>query len=413
MRNFRLSILLAVSAAAILAFSQSDSKAKPDAKQSQAGPTKPAGSAPSEAKPTAAEPTKADSQVAEQMYKNIQSLKGTPGDQLMPTMQYFSASLGVQCSYCHVTKPAWAPDSDDKEEKRTARMMIDMTQGINQANFKGRPTIGCATCHAGHSNPNPVPPVTVATGQMPAANSPDELRLPTPSADQVLASYYTAIGGKDALAKLTTKVTKGSATTPQGHPHFELDQKSPNLYRMSFTNADLGKDTAATNGETPQVHPGAEVYAEAFNGSEAWRKSGEGATELEGPDLALSRLQGRLFDPELTPAAKAIGNRVSTDTINGHDCYVLRENSPEPNFAERLYFDQKSGLLVRRTLLQRTQFGPLPITWDYDDYRDVHGVKVPFKMTHITWFDSITFNADSVEFNTALEDTKFQKPEGK
>jgi len=396
MHNFRLWILLAVSAAAILAFSQSESKAKPE--------SKPADSTPSEAKPTSAEPKTAESQTAEQMYKNIQSLKGTPGDQMLLTMQYFSASLGVQCSYCHVTKPAWAPDSDDKEEKRTAREMIAMTQSINQANFKGRPTIGCATCHAGHNNPNPVPPVVEAAKQMPEANpSPDALRLPTPSAGQVLESYYTAIGGKEALAKLTTKVTKGSATTPQGHPHFELDQKSPNLYLVSFT----------VPGTVPNGGPGSaagQAYAEAFNGSAAWRKRGEGATELEGPDLALSRLQGRLFDPELTPAAKAINNRVGTETINGHDCYVLRETPPEPGFAERLYFDQKSGLLVRRIMLQRTQFGPLPITWDYDDYRDVHGIKVPFKLTHTTWHDSITFNADSVEFNTPLEDTRFQKP---
>jgi len=407
MRNFRLWTSLAVLAAAILAFSQSDSKAKPSKTEPAKTDSKPADSTPSEAKPTSAEPKTAEAEVAEQMYKNIQSLKGTPGGQLMPTMQYFSASLGVQCSFCHVTKPAWAPDSDDKEEKRTAREMIAMTQSINQANFKGRSTIGCATCHAGHNNPNPVPPVVEANKQMPEGNpSPDALRLPTPSADQVLESYYTAIGGKDALAKLTTKVTKGSATTPQGHPHFELDQKSPNLYLVSFT----------VPGTLPNGGPGSaagQVYAEAYNGSAAWRWRSGSATELEGPDLALSRLQGRLFDPELTPAPKAINNRVGTETINGHDCYVLRETSPEPGFAERLYFDQKSGLLVRRIMLQRTQFGPLPVTWDYDDYRDVHGVKVPFTLTHTTWYDSITFNADSVEFNTPLEDTKFQKPVGK
>jgi hypothetical protein len=40
----------------------------------------------------------------DQAFKNIQTLKGIPADQLIPTMQFIAASLGVECEYCHVAK---------------------------------------------------------------------------------------------------------------------------------------------------------------------------------------------------------------------------------------------------------------------------------------------------------------------
>lgn len=406
MRNSRLWVLLTIVAATILSFSQARDS-KPTASQpadSRPPDTKPAASA------TAPTPKEGEAVTAEQKFKNIQSLKGTPADQFIPTMQYFSVSLGVDCGYCHVNKPTWAPESDDKKEKQTAREMIAMTQSVNQASFKGRPTVGCATCHAGHSNPNPVPPFAEASKRQ--GPSQDTLRLPTPSADQVLQSYYTAIGGKDALAKLTSKVTKGLATTPLGPSYFEFEQKEGNLYRMSLF-SQTSTTVTTTNGEAPQKHWDRnlnETYAEGFNGSGAWRKTSRWTGELTGLDLSMARLNGVLFDPALAPDPKAINARVSTETVNGHECYVLRENTSEPGFFERLYFDQKSGLLVRRITLQRTLFGPLPFTWDYDDYRDVHGVKAPFSLTHIDWNSTVVFKADSVEFNLPLDESTFQQP---
>src|ERR1700746_2557238 len=60
---------------------------------------------------------------AEEQFKNIQVLKGIPADQLIPTMQFVSASLGVECEFCHVQG---AFDKDDKKPKQTARKMMEM-----------------------------------------------------------------------------------------------------------------------------------------------------------------------------------------------------------------------------------------------------------------------------------------------
>src|SRR5580700_10097355 len=77
----------------------------------------------------------AESKTAEQAYKNIIELKGTPADQLLPAMQFISASLGVECTFCHVQGKM---ELDDRREKKTAREMIAMTAAINKNSFGGQ-----------------------------------------------------------------------------------------------------------------------------------------------------------------------------------------------------------------------------------------------------------------------------------
>src|SRR5689334_18315666 len=93
-------------------------------------------------------------------FSNIRVLKDVPENQLIPSMQFINAALGVECSFCHVTdKGHEGFASDEKRSKATAREMMTMTSNINASNFKGQQRVTCATCHAGHANPNAVPPV--------------------------------------------------------------------------------------------------------------------------------------------------------------------------------------------------------------------------------------------------------------
>jgi len=87
---------------------------------------------------------------AEEVYKNIQVLKGMPAPQLMGVMQSFTRSLGVKCDLCHVMG---AFDKDDKPEKQTARKMIVMAHQINTDNFGGHMRVTCWTCHRGATEP--------------------------------------------------------------------------------------------------------------------------------------------------------------------------------------------------------------------------------------------------------------------
>ena len=94
--------------------------------------------------------------MAEEVFKNIQVLKGIPVDQFMATMGFFSSSLGLNCTDCHSYDSGgdWAKYADDTPLKRTARRMVTMMQQINETNFGGRQMVTCNTCHRGHTVPD-------------------------------------------------------------------------------------------------------------------------------------------------------------------------------------------------------------------------------------------------------------------
>ena len=108
---------------------------------------------------------------AEEQFKNIQTLKGIPADQLIPTMQFITASLGVECDFCHVQG---AMEKDDKKPKQTARKMMEMMFAINKDSFEGHREVTCYSCHRGSTDPVSTP--LVASEDMKEA--PPERRSP-------------------------------------------------------------------------------------------------------------------------------------------------------------------------------------------------------------------------------------------
>src|SRR2546421_10193172 len=97
--------------------------------------------------------------LSDQVFKNVQILKGIPVDQFMDAMGMFSSSLGYDCSSCHsleihTDRAAFAITTPLITR---ARAMITMMNGINEANFGGRPRVTCFTCHRTSPTPEDVP----------------------------------------------------------------------------------------------------------------------------------------------------------------------------------------------------------------------------------------------------------------
>src|SRR5712691_8241267 len=117
----------------------------------------------------------------EQVQKNIKVLSGLPQSQLVPAMNFMSASLGVRCTYCHVNKDnKWDFVSDEKPEKNTAREMIKMVLAVNKDTFRGNTEVSCYTCHRGRTHPASVPelPIPVVTPQPAAQETKPGVSLP-------------------------------------------------------------------------------------------------------------------------------------------------------------------------------------------------------------------------------------------
>src|SRR6266849_3442736 len=155
-------------------------------------------------------------QIAEDVFKNIQVLKGTSVDEFMATMGFFSASLGLNCTDCHISESSgdWAKYADDTALKRTTRRMIQMVNTINKDAFGGRRAVTCYSCHRGTTRPKVIPSLAEQYGS-PPPEDPNEIEIirqaaGAPSADQVLDKYIQALGGAQRLANLTSFVAKGT-----------------------------------------------------------------------------------------------------------------------------------------------------------------------------------------------------------
>jgi Photosynthetic reaction centre cytochrome C subunit len=101
-----------------------------------------------------------ENEPAEQVFKNIQSLKGMPAGRFVRVMNMgYSRALGVGCLHCHFGQDY---SSDEQRPKRAAREMMAMNKMINEQlrtlkNLEGKPEdkfVSCSTCHRGQVDPN-------------------------------------------------------------------------------------------------------------------------------------------------------------------------------------------------------------------------------------------------------------------
>jgi hypothetical protein len=337
---------------------------------------------------------------AEQIFKNIQMLKGLPGSQLFSVMQLMSVSLGVKCDHCHVkTGSTWEWEKDDKQDKQVARKMIQMTADINKNNFAGRSEVSCSTCHRGQAHPVSTTAVSAEAFQRPPAVKPSEAKVTEtmPSADQLLEKYIQALGGKAAIEKVKTLVRKGTYTAhllPESP--IEIYQAAPNKYFSTLKT------------------PGG-VVTQGFNGTSGWVADGKRTGEVSATRLAEWKRMDE-FNQKLNLKARYSRMAVAgKEKIAGRDAYVIRARTAEGNRAERLYFDAETGLLLRRVVFIDTMIGPYPEATDFEDYREVDGVKEPFiiRKNQLEGFEASTLKLTEVKHNVAVDDAKFNMPQSK
>ena len=89
--------------------------------------------------------------------------------------------------------------------------------------------------------------------------------------------------------------------------------------------------------------------------------------------------------------------------------FVLKAaaRSPEPD-GDRLFFNAASGLLVRIESMTASPLGALPRRWDYEDYRKVDGVRVPFKVRETDPDYTYSWEFSSVRHNVPVDAAVFK-----
>ncbi len=135
--------------------------------------------------------------MAEDVFKNIQVLKGIPVDEFMSTMGVFSAALGMSCEDCHASNDSsWENYAlDTSPRKVTARRMVGMMSAINRGYFNGRQGVTCYTCHRGGNHPRVTPDLATLYSAPLVLDDEFTQAAGAPPADQVLDKYIQALGG--------------------------------------------------------------------------------------------------------------------------------------------------------------------------------------------------------------------------
>jgi outer membrane lipoprotein-sorting protein len=335
--------------------------------------------------------------MAEQVFKNVQVLKGIPVNEFMGTMGIFSAALGMSCEDCHAAGDAdWSVYATDSPRKQMARVMVTMMATINKTHFRGRQVVTCYTCHRGTARPRSIADLADLYGSV--ESDPNTIFEQAPNAlkaDEILDKYIQAIGGAQRVAALKSYVAKGTNAGygPENEPRpFEIYSR-PNQ-RTTIIRTSAGDSTTTYDGTSGWIAaPFRPVAVLALSPQEV------DGLKLEA-DLALP-----------SGIKTALTNwRVGLSTvIDDKEVQVVQGTTARGSTAT-LYFDSETGLLVRHVRYNDSPVGRISRQTDYSDYREVAGVKLPFKWTD-TWLDGRDIvELSDVQANVNIEAARFARP---
>ncbi|MEP7307044.1 MAG: photosynthetic reaction center cytochrome c subunit family protein [Acidobacteriota bacterium] len=337
-------------------------------------------------------------QMSEEVFKNVQILKGIPVDEFMDTMGMFAAALSLNCVDCHTSESvgSWDKFADETALKRTARRMMLMVNTINKDQFGGTRVLTCYTCHRGDLRPKAVPNLAAQYAEhVEDANEVVINRIPGgPTVDQVFAKYIQALGGAQRLAAVTSFTGKGTFIG------FETEQ----------TKVPVEVYAKAPSQRTTIVHTRIGDSARVFDGRASWIAAPDrpvALLPLTGGNLEGAKLDAMLSFPAQIKQAFAQW-QVSATEIDNHEVQVVQGTNPRQppvNF----YFDE-SGLLVRVLRLVDTAVGRVPTQTDYSDYREVSGVKMPFRWV-VTWTNGqATTELSELQVNVPIDAARLARP---
>jgi outer membrane lipoprotein-sorting protein len=335
---------------------------------------------------------------SEMVFKNVQVLKGIPVDEFMDTMGMFAAALGYDCVSCHGNAISTDRDafSVTTPSIQRARQMLLMMNAINRTNFGGEARVSCFTCHRGQIRPEVVPSLALQYGEL--IDDPNAMAIPPDrraSVDAVFAKYTQALGGAQKVAALTSFVADGTwagFNTGGSEVPVQVYAQAPGR-RSTVVHTPAGDSVAVFDGRNGWV-------------AEEWRPLP--LIPLSGSNLAGARMDALVALP--AGLRQSFGQWQAGGGIIDERPVQILQGRNDGELPVNLYFDSETGLLVRQVRWNKTAVGTVPTQVDYADYRDVAGVKMPFR-TVVTWTNGQNRIAlREVRPNAAIDAARFTRP---
>ncbi len=349
--------------------------------------------------------SQAKQQTSGEFFKNVttSALKDLTPSDFLGAMGVMTAAVGYDCSNCHpgagTDQMDWV--SDKIPEKRTARKMVDMVATINKENFGGAQMVTCWTCHHGLDQPT----TSIALDKLYGAPNDEKLDIVTPDkseppATQILDEYIQAVGGAQKLAGLKSFIATGKSigfSGLGGTAAFQIFAQAPDRRGVWI--------------HFPE-HPDRGISAWTYDGGKGWISAPRGFLgeyELTGNDLAGARLDAIVSFPGGIKNAFPNWRVGAEDVLGDREVYVV-QGSDRTGLLGTFYFDKQTHLLLRYVRRTPSPVGRITIQQDFDDYRDVDGIKFPFKYSFL-WLDGrFTADINDVKINVPVELAKISKP---
>lgn len=241
----------------------------------------------------------------------------------------------------------------------------------------------------------PAPPVDDKSAKpTPATDGKAVKPAPLPTSSEILAKYVKALGGREANEKIKSRAMKANLEiVPMGIKGTgETLEAAPNKTYSAGNIAGIGD------------------FLEGFDGEKAWTIDPVmGSREKSGVELLQAKLNNNLHREINLDKLYSKLEVKGIEKVGDKDAYLVvatAEGVPSESF----YFDTVSGLLVRGDRTVVSPEGNAAVKTFYEDYRDIEGVKVPYKTRTILPQFEMHSTVTEVKFNVPVDEAKFAKP---
>jgi zinc protease len=216
-----------------------------------------------------------------------------------------------------------------------------------------------------------------------------------PTVDEIIDHYISAIGGRAAIEKVASRVSLGNIDVPSMHLSgtVMIHEKAPNKILQ----------VVVINGN---------AFRQGFDGENGWTDDpADGERTLSGAQLAESRRDADFYHPLHLHQIYSDLKYVGTEKLDDRDAYVLQGTPDGESEPDKMYFDPQTGLIVRLVSHSHTPDGESTVTEDFQDYRKVDGLQLPYTVVQKGGSADFTIRIGELRHDVSLEDSEFAPPQ--
>ena len=336
--------------------------------------------------------------MTDDVFRSVSVLKGIPVDTFFESMGMFASAMGDDCTFCHVKSAYFDKKMFAEPTPRIARarQMIAMMNTINANFFGGQHRVTCFTCHGGSSAPRSEPDLALQYG--PPIEDPNSKDFPVDprfTASQLFDKYLEAVGGTVSLAKVSSFVAKGTYSG----------------FDTGFREVPVDIFAKTPDQRTVIAHMFSGDSVRVFDGRVGWMAGPDTPLPLltlTGGNLDRARLEAIVSFP--SGIREAFNHwRVGRTVINNRPVQIVQGIDDDRQPCANFYFDQ-AGLLVRLVRWTETPVGRVPTQVDYDDYRTVGDIKMPFRSSVTQTYMQMIIQLSDVQPNVSIDASRFAQP---